>query len=105
MLSKLTLLGASSAFSSMENRDLMRHLKNPKPRVTTTDCTDASYAVTRLKKGPANISEVKASFLSSGTKWSDTEWTDKDVLFKSEFTDDATKTAWNAKWDNNLWTY
>jgi len=74
---------------------------SPKPRVRAGDCADGGFAVTRLKKGPANIPEV----MKSGSKWSDTEWTGKDVLYKPGYPDSATETLWGNNYNNGIWTY
>lgn len=54
-----------------------------------------------MKAGPANIPEVMAS----GTKWSDAEWTGKDVLYKTGYPDSATETLWGNNYNNGIWTY
>jgi hypothetical protein len=76
-------------------------MKNPKPRVRDGDCLDGGYAVTRLKAGPANIPEV----IASGSRFSDTEWTGKDVLYKVGYPEPNTETLWGNNYNNGIWTY
>lgn len=104
MLSKITAIAFVSASEALENRELLRNLKNPKPRVEGT-CDDALFSVTRLKKGPANIDEVKASFQSTGTKWSDTEWTGKDVLFKKGYGLASREATLESYYDDGSYVY
>ena len=115
MLSKLTSLafvgGALAAYApnvtykGRDDRTLMHGLKNPKPRVSDGDCADGGYAVNRLKKGPANIPEVLKTHTDAGTKWSDTEWTGKDVLYEPGYPADSTETTWASNYNNGIWTY
>ena len=77
-------------------------MTNPKPRVSTGDCADGNYAIERLKAGPANIPEVIAN---GGDKYSDPDWTGKDVLYKPGYPDSNTETLWGNNYDNGLWTY
>jgi hypothetical protein len=111
MLSKIApiaLMSTASAFKASNHhiqarpdRDLVKQLKNPRPRVNAGDCNEGGYSVERLKKGPANIPVV----LASGEKWSDTEWTGKDVLYKAGYPNSATETLWGNNYDNGIWTY
>jgi hypothetical protein len=57
MLSKIipvALLGTAMA-GDHSSRDRIRQFKQP---IVKTDCSDAAYAVNRLKAGPENIPEV-----------------------------------------------
>lgn len=113
MLSKLTplaLVGSTLAASNVtyrgrDDRPLMQGLKNPRPSVFAGDCSDGGYAVTRLKKGPANIPDVVKTQTAAGTKWSDSEWTGKDVLYEPGYPAESTETTWASNYNNGIWTY
>jgi len=71
MLSKIASLGLISTASSTDyvwsdrlgvdktGRNVITGIRDhvKRPIVTTTDCTNANFAVTKLKEGPANIPE------------------------------------------------
>lgn len=104
MLSKIapiTLLGVDSTQNTVHNdRKLIRRFKSPHPKVREGDCTEASYAIDRLKAGPADIPEV----MSSGTKYND-PWTGKDVLYKAGYPTSEIESEWGGLFDDGSWTY
>ena len=90
MLSKLAtvsaIIGAASADSGRDRELLSLVAGHHRPLVKSAGCDAAAdFAVKRLKKGPADIVGALKSYTDNGTKFTDTEFAGKDVLYKAEF--------------------
>jgi len=73
------------------------HVK--RPIVTTTNCTNANYAVTRLKEGPANIPEEVWKYGQDKKVFNDTGFYGKSALYDTDYSPAATVTTYDTDYD------